>query len=153
MRYFISILILLAITLYFVFIHPARMIDYPVGSRQPEGQSEIRNQNIRYHAESVRRFFGADIYRNRCYYTHEVHPLHVNDSTATRKGRLRNALRQRASTLRLQLLPGQVLKLGLYPQFTVWEEYGRWFFAAMLVILLYFAVIRRPRIIRKSNEN
>ena len=136
MRYLIVFLMLVLIFIVIKFFYPPKAIEYPVEAKSASVLSEADRLKMRYRVDTVYRFLGTDLYRERGQFTYKAADLHINlfgkkskmGSIETREG-IRKPV------------PEELVKgYELAPVFGFWEEYGRWFLLTLLLLCIFLFI-------------
>jgi hypothetical protein len=136
MRKILGILFLLAIAAYIKFGNTVTDVDYKVKNSYGDLPSQLANAAIVYHVPGVVRIAGADIYRPEGYFTQSLVKL-PKEGVGQAVGAIVKAMTVGVPT---KLDSKKAKLLGLEPEFTFWEENGKWvlLFGLICFLLVFF---------------
>lgn len=133
MRKILGIFFLLAIAAYIKFGNTVTDVDYKIKISYGELPTQLANMAIVYHVPDVVRIAGADLYRPEGYFTHSM--------VKNPRGEMGQAVDALVKTLTVgvpaKLDSKKAKMLGLEPQFSFWEEKGKWVLLFGMLLLLY----------------
>jgi hypothetical protein len=134
MRRILGILLLVGIAAWFKFGNSVVDVDYKVKSASGDDATLLANKVITYHVPGVIRMAGADIYRPEGHFTQAVVRLPKEGAACT----VGSIVKAMTVGLPTKLDARQAKLLGLQPEFSFWEEHGKWFLLGGLICLLAF---------------
>ena len=132
MRKIIGFAFVLAAAAYLIFGNTVTDVDYTVKTEHGVLPTQFANKSLAYHVPGVVRIAGADIYRPEGYFRQTLVKL-PKDGTGQVAGAFVKALTLGVPT---KLDAKKAKLLGLEPDFTFWEEKGKWVLLSLTICLL-----------------